>query len=60
MSSSKKLSAQERIFEYIMLGLRLEEGINVSDFNNEFGVDFLTVYCNIIERLQKQYLVYFD
>ncbi len=60
VSSSKKLSAQERIFEYIMLGLRLEEGINVSDFNNEFGVDFLTVYCNIIERLQKQNLVSFD
>ncbi len=60
VSSSKILSAHERIFEYIMLGLRLEDGINVSDFNNEFDVDFLTVYGNIIERLQKQNLVSFD
>lgn len=40
----KEISREERISEYVMLGLRLESGISLSDFKKEAGVDFKTAY----------------
>ena len=34
------ISAEERVDEYIMLRLRLAEGINVNEFKEKFGKDF--------------------
>ena len=45
------------MFEFVMLGLRLCDGLDTKDFNQKFGVDFFEIYNNIIERLQKQNLV---
>lgn len=60
ISSCKKLSAEEKMFEFVMLGLRLERGLDAQKFKNIFGRDFFEYYGNIIERLQKQNLAEVD
>lgn len=60
VSHGKKLSVGEQISEYIMLGLRLEKGIDIVDFFEMFDLDFLGLYGNIIERLKNQNIVSFD
>lgn len=57
VSSGKKLTADEMMFEFIMLGLRLEEGFAVDEFEDLFKTDFFVRYGNIIERLTAQGLV---
>lgn len=57
VSWSQKLSQQEKEFEFIMLGLRLCQGLDIKTFKNLFGIDFLEKYHNIIKRLEKQNLV---
>ncbi|MDD7353417.1 MAG: radical SAM family heme chaperone HemW [Peptoniphilaceae bacterium] len=47
---SEKLSENDRINEYIMLGLRLNSGININEFNEKFQKDFLKVYESEIEK----------
>lgn len=39
--------------EYIMLALRMDEGININDYNNQFKESFLDVYSKSIEKLSK-------
>lgn len=35
------LNTADEAYEYVMLGLRLKEGISLSDYKKRFGVDFL-------------------
>lgn len=39
-ASSEQISLDEQAYEYVMLGLRLEKGISLSDFAHRFGTDF--------------------
>lgn len=43
--------------EYIMLGLRKINGINLNEFKRKFGKDILTVFCEEIDILQRQKLI---
>ncbi len=45
------MDQKDLIFEYIMLRLRLTEGLNVVDFKNKFLVDFYEAYLKQIEYL---------
>ncbi|WMJ76683.1 MULTISPECIES: radical SAM family heme chaperone HemW [unclassified Sedimentibacter] len=47
----EKLSDQDRMFEYIMLRLRLTEGLNLDEFNNKFGISFEKAFKVQIERM---------
>ena len=49
-ASVHKVSRQEVIEEGIFLGLRLNEGINVSRFKEEYGVDLREEYNTIINK----------
>ncbi|OGI21465.1 MAG: hypothetical protein A2287_02370 [Candidatus Melainabacteria bacterium RIFOXYA12_FULL_32_12] len=49
-ASSHKVSKQEAIEEGIFLGLRLIDGINIRKFKEEYGVDLLEKYKNIINK----------
>jgi oxygen-independent coproporphyrinogen-3 oxidase len=40
IEDSKSLSQREMMSEYVMLRMRLEEGVSASDFEARFGVDF--------------------
>ena len=40
IEGSKTLSFRERMSEYVMLRMRLDEGVNAADFETLFGTDF--------------------
>ena len=46
----KFLNKKEMLEEKIFLGLRLAEGINVSDINKKFGIDFDEKYKTVISK----------
>lgn len=48
----EELDKDDLMFEYIMLRLRLTEGLNIKEFNNKFSQDFLEMY-----KLQIDYLI---
>lgn len=48
------------IFEYIMLRLRLTEGLKFADFKNKFSLDFKEAYGVQIEYLTKNDLIEID
>ncbi|MDR3186416.1 MAG: radical SAM family heme chaperone HemW [Christensenellaceae bacterium] len=43
---------KELLFEEIMLGLRLESGLDVLSINKKFGIDFLSRFSSVIDRLK--------
>jgi len=45
-----KLSWEEIMAEFMFLGLRMSEGIIISRFRKEFGVDFREVYGEVLNR----------
>lgn len=48
------------IFEYIMLRLRLTEGLKFADFKNKFSIDFKERYAEQIDNLTKNSLIELD
>ena len=47
---NEKLTQQEQLEEYIFLGLRKMDGINVFDIKHKFDIDFDKKYSKIIEK----------
>lgn len=47
----ERVSREEEIFEYIMLGLRTAEGIDVAAIGKRFGFDFCERYSAALARL---------
>ncbi len=56
---SEMISTDEAMSEYVMLGMRLTEGISIDEFNRVFGVDFMERYGNTFKRFSPEY-VYID
>jgi len=50
---TEQLSRQELIAERVILGLRLAEGVDLSAFRAEFGVDLRDIYGLIVERYEQ-------
>lgn len=44
------LTLHECMAERMILGLRLEEGVNLTSFRNDFGVDLRDIYRDVLER----------
>ena len=53
----EEISEAEAMKEFIMLGLRLEEGLNKEDFHDFFGVDFMSLYGEKVNKLGKMLVV---
>lgn len=53
----EELNNDDLMFEYIMLKLRLTEGLNVNEFKNKFVVDFNETYKLQIDFLMKNNLI---
>lgn len=53
----QKLSLEERMEEYMFLGLRLKKGVSISDFKKRFGKTMEEVYGNVIDNLKKEKLL---
>lgn len=45
------LSKNDEMFEMIMMSLRMKEGLNLSDFNSRFKIDFKDYYRDILKIL---------
>ena len=53
--SSDEIVGEDACFEYIMLGLRTEKGINIKEFNKIFNQDFEKKYALALKK-KKQFL----
>jgi oxygen-independent coproporphyrinogen-3 oxidase len=51
---TEELTTEQLIMEAIYLGLRTYDGINVIEFKNRFGIDFLVIYKETIADLKKE------
>lgn len=56
----ENLTTDELIFEYIFMNLRLRSGINLPDFKDRFGVDYVDKFAAKIERLAEDKLIELD
>ena len=52
-----EVSRQERMEEFMFLGLRLTGGVRTAEFERRFGVTMEAVYGEVIERLLKEGLL---
>ena len=50
----RKLSQEERMEEFMFLGLRLCKGISRAEFSKRFGIEYDAVYGDVTARLQQQ------
>ncbi|MBR3879516.1 MAG: radical SAM family heme chaperone HemW [Clostridia bacterium] len=53
---SEKITDRDAADEYVMLGMRLREGIDIGEFNRIFDVDFMERYGNTFERFAPEYI----
>ncbi|MDR3602165.1 MAG: radical SAM family heme chaperone HemW [Desulfosporosinus sp.] len=53
-AGQEPLALQECMAERMILGLRLEEGVNLTAFKNDFGVDLRDIYRDVLERYKAQ------
>jgi oxygen-independent coproporphyrinogen-3 oxidase len=51
------LSVQEEMEEFMFLGLRLLQGVNVTEFEEEFQVDYQEIYGQVVEKLVQKNLL---
>ncbi len=51
---------ESKMNEYMILGLRMIDGVNVKKFKEIFHQDVLEKYKKQLEKLQKEKLIYFD
>jgi oxygen-independent coproporphyrinogen-3 oxidase len=52
------IDKNEDLFESIILGLRLNRGINMSDFSEKYEIDFLAKYKDVLESLLDSSLIH--
>ncbi len=50
----EKLSTKEKMAEFMFMGLRMMEGVELLDFKNRFEIDIMSVYGKQIEELIKK------
>ena len=55
-----KLDKHDKMFEQIMLNLRLDEGLNINSFNRRFKCDFNELFAAPLAYLMDQKLIYID
>ena len=53
---SEKIEGRDAADEYVMLGMRLSEGIDIGEFNRLFNIDFMEHYGNTFKRFAPEYV----
>ena len=56
IESSDTVVGEEAMDEYVMLGMRLRDGIDVERFNSTFKIDFYGRYGKVFERFAPEYV----
>ena len=54
----EKLSLNDRMAEYMFLGMRMMSGVSISMFRQLFGTDMMNVYKEPIDKHIKEGLLY--
>lgn len=60
VSEEIELTKKDKIEEFIFMGLRMNEGINIDVFKERFDTDFYDIYQEVMDKLLKRELVRFD
>lgn len=60
VSEEIELTKKDKIEEFIFMGLRMNEGINIDVFKERFDTDFYDIYQEVMDNLIKRELVRFD
>lgn len=60
VSEEVELTKKDKIEEFIFMGLRMNEGINIDVFKERFDTDFYEIYQEVMDKLIKRELVRFD
>ncbi len=60
VANFETLSKKDRLNEYIMMGLRLNEGLDISYIDEKFRIEFLKEYKNSIEKNIDLHLIHID
>lgn len=55
LTDKEVLTEQKLLEEYIFLGLRKKQGINISEINKKFGIDFYSKYGFIIKKYENYF-----
>lgn len=56
----EKLDKQDMMEEKVIMGLRMNEGINLKKFNKRFEIDFMKIYKSEVESLENKGLIKLD
>ena len=54
---SESLTREDRMAEFMFLGLRLTRGVSAEEFRRRFGEEISTVYGDVIRKLRKEGLL---
>ena len=57
LSEREKIDNADEMLEFVMLGMRLSDGISLSDFRKRFGADALSVYPRIEEFVRSGHVL---
>lgn len=60
ISEENKLSEKDKIEEFIFMGLRMNEGINLEVFKERFKIDFYELYKEVLDKLLERELIKLD
>lgn len=57
IKKASRLSKQERIEEFLFLGLRLQEGVSLKEFQRQFGKQIEEIYGKELTKLKREELI---
>ncbi len=60
VSEIDEITPDTALREYVMLFLRLTSGLDLSEFENRFGIDFISAHREILERYYSHGLLSYD
>ena len=60
IDEENKLNYKDKIEEFIFMGLRMNEGINLEVFKERFKIDFYELYKDVLDKLLERELVKLD
>ena len=54
---TEKLELRDQMAEYMILGLRMTEGVSATEFRNNFGQELYEIYGNVIKKYRTMELL---
>ncbi len=55
---TESLTLEDKISEFMFMGLRMEEGVKKAEFKNRFGLDLRSIYGKIIDKYKQMDMLF--